>query len=128
MAEYNQKMIDWTNRQEEKQYTFTITEADVKAEKKPDKRPHSGPRLASLTKSQQAFSKSEGDLRKYNALPPIGSPGKGGRRKANGEQTDPQPTPPEAFLLHLGVTARTHSIAEFYQNFSSSVDNFFIDQ
>lgn len=129
MADYNRRLIDWANKQEEKQYTFTITETDLKtAGKKADKRPQSGPRLTSLTKSQQTVSRSEGDLRKYHALPPIGTPEKKSKEKTKGKQTPPQPIPPEAFLLHLGVTARTHSIAEFYANFPSNVEKFFIDQ
>ena len=65
MAEYNHKLICWTNMKEEKQYTFTITENDLK-------RPSSGPQLKSIKQPNRSISHSEGDLRKYQALPPIG--------------------------------------------------------
>ena len=51
---------------EEKQYTFTITEDDLK-------RPHSGPHLKSIKYPGRSLSYSEGDLRKYQTLPPIGN-------------------------------------------------------
>ncbi|CAH3197012.1 unnamed protein product, partial [Porites evermanni] len=124
MAEYNHKLICWTNMKEEKQYTFTITENDLK-------RPSSGPQLKSIKQPNRSISYSEGDLRKYQALPPIGSPRETTRKKrgtATRQETPPPPVPPETFLLHLGVTARTHSIGEFNRKFSSSVDNFVIDQ
>lgn len=138
MAEFNQRLIDWTNKQEEKQYTFTITEEDINREKSAKTRPRSGQRLRSIDSNTQALSKSDGDLRKYNALPPIGSAGKRDERNSSKkrsrksreeeQQTPPQPSPPESFWLHLGVTARTHSLAEFYGNFHSDINNFFIDQ
>ena len=65
MSEYNQRLIEWTNMKEEKQYTFTITEEDLQ-------RLHSGPHLKSIKHPSQSMSHSEGDLRKYQALPPIG--------------------------------------------------------
>lgn len=65
MSEYNQRLIEWTNMKEEKQYTFTITEDDLQ-------RPHSGPHLKSIKHPSRSMSYSEGDLRKYQALPPIG--------------------------------------------------------
>ena len=65
MDEYNQRLIDWTNMKEEKQYTFVITEDDLK-------RPNSGPQLKSIKHPSRSFSHSERDLRKYQALPPIG--------------------------------------------------------
>ena len=40
----------------------------------------------------------------------------------------PTPQPPKPFLLHLGVTARTHDISEFQQNFQDQYDHFFIDR
>ena len=132
MAKFNHKFIEWSNKQEEKNYTFTITEADVSAS-----RPRSGgsnPKTVNgVNKSNQ--SRSEGDLRKYQALPPIGSIDKKETNKKNktrgGEDMEAlskQPVPPESFLLHLGVAARTHSIYEFHSNFPQEVDTFVIDR
>lgn len=124
MADYNERLIDWTNMKEEKEYTFTITEGDLK-------RPHSGPHLKSIKHPSRSESYSEGDLRKYRTLPPIGSPKETKRKTKSGasrQETPPPPVLPESFLLHLGVTARTHSIGEFYKKFPSAVDKFVIDQ
>ena len=39
-----------------------------------------------------------------------------------------RPEPPKPFLLHLGVTARTHTIEDFQQNFPDEYKNFYIDR
>ena len=39
-----------------------------------------------------------------------------------------EPTAPKPLLLHLGLTARTHDVAEFRQNFPDQFDRFFIDR
>lgn len=135
MADFNQRLIDWTNKQEERQFTFTITEDDMKTDKK-NKRPKSGQRLKSLEQGTNSTSKSEGDLKKYNTLPPIGSAEKQDKTSAkkktkkakSEEELHPQPTPPESFWLHLGVCARTHPISEFNSNFSSEIGKFIIDK
>lgn len=135
MADFNQRLIEWTNKHEERQFTFTITDDDIKTDKK-SKRPRSGQRLRSLEQGTNSKSQSEGDLRKYNALPPIGSAEKRDKtsakkkmkKAASEEELPPQPTPPESFWLHLGVTSRTHPISEFNANFSSEIANFIIDK
>ena len=124
MAQFNQRLIEWTNMKEEKQYTFTITDEDVK-------RPRSGPQLKSISRPKQSTHSSEGNLRKYHALPPIGSSKKPQKKKASSasqQGTPSPPIPPEPSLLHLRITARTHSIKEFHKNFTTAVDNFCIDQ
>jgi len=40
----------------------------------------------------------------------------------------PKPKPPKPQLLHLGLTARTHDISEFRQNFPDQFDRFFVDR
>lgn len=50
------------------------------------------------------------------------------KNSSSRQETPPQPVPPESFLLHLGVTARTHPIGEFYKAFPLEVNNFVIDQ
>lgn len=39
-----------------------------------------------------------------------------------------KPTPPEPFLMHLGIIARTHDIIEFQENFPTEYANFYIDR
>ncbi len=127
MKKYNKKLLDWHNRQEEKKTLFTLTESDIERENS-TKRPGSGPqKLKSLEKSSK-IHRSESDLRKYEALPPIGSDKNQASDSNVGKETDPQPQPPESFIVHLGVTARTYMIQEFYSNFPDSVDSFFIQR
>jgi hypothetical protein len=39
-----------------------------------------------------------------------------------------KPAPPKPFLLHLGLTARTHDVREFQINFPEEYRNFYIDR
>ena len=133
MSKFNQKFIEWSNKEEEKHYTFTITEADLQA----DHRPYSGgsnPKKPS-SGDKSNYSRSEGDLRKYQALPPIGAnERKDTKRKSKSRVTEDdsfsqQPIPPETFLLHLGIIARTHSINEFQSSFPQDLlETFVIDR
>ena len=41
--------------------------------------------------------------------------------------TSQPPVPPQPLLLHLGVTARTHSVQDYAQLFDN-LDSFYIDQ
>ena len=38
------------------------------------------------------------------------------------------PSPPRPFLIHLGITARTHDIRDFQINFPEEYANFYIDR
>ena len=40
----------------------------------------------------------------------------------------PRPEKPRPFLLHLGVTARSHEVATFQQNFPEEFETFCIDR
>ncbi len=44
------------------------------------------------------------------------------------EEFWPRPEPPKPFLLHLGVTARTHGVSEFQQNFPEEYSKYHIDR
>ena len=125
MSRYNKQLLEWHSRQEEKKMLFTLTEADI--EPKNPNRPGSGPhKLKSIQNSSKAYM-SESDLRKYEALPPITSDKKG-CSEADVSETDPQPQPPDCFTVHLGITARTYTIPEFYSNFIDSVGTYFIQR
>lgn len=39
-----------------------------------------------------------------------------------------KPSPPPPFLLHLGLTARTHDIREFQTSFPDEYMNYYIDR
>lgn len=101
MDEYNMKLQEWLTRQEEQKHLFTITEKDI-AEEAMKKR-------NSKDEAMRRLSKSEGDLKKFTALPPIGS-GRAKNRARSGNENVKScqvPVVPKTFLLHLSVTART---------------------
>ena len=50
-----------------------------------------------------------------------------GRRRFE-ENFRPRPTPPKPYLLHLGMTARTHKLCDFQQNFPDQVNHYFTDR
>ena len=49
-------------------------------------------------------------------------------RKFGGQCLWPKPAAPTPLLLHLGLTARTHDVEEFQQNFPDQFDRFFVDR
>ena len=49
------------------------------------------------------------------------------KQRVNGEFWD-QPSVPKPFLIHLGVTAKTHDIVDFQTNFPDQYANFYIDR
>eukprot|EP00794_Sanderia_malayensis_P017503 gene17503-19253_t len=123
MSAYNKKLVAWHNKQKEKKMLFTLTEADVE-QQNAIKRPGSGSRkLNSLSKSSKVH-RSESDLQKYEALPPIGSDKKNQNNAM--EDEDVQPEPPDSYTVHLGITARTYMIQEYYSNFPDDAEMFFI--
>ena len=103
MDTYNTKIQEWTDVQEERKHTFTITEKDLEETTKKQ------------GKTQNELSKgSEGDLKKFFALPPIGSSRRTDRARSGNENVKPSPVPvaPSSFLLHLSVTAQTLEIED----------------
>ena len=126
MVKYNKKLLDWHRKEEEKKLLFTLTEKDL-AESASAGRPGSGStKLKSIKKPTTKYH-SESDLRKYEALPPIaterGIPD--GAMVADETPCAP-PKPPQGFIVHLGITARTYSITEFHSNFIDEVNSYFI--
>ena len=94
-------------------------------------RPPSG-RLSSLEGAPRASA--EGPLTRYKTLPPIQVPSadeelamKKAEKKKN-SQLWVKPSPPRPFLLHLGLTSRTHDIAHFQENFATDYPHFYIDR
>ena len=94
-------------------------------------RPPSG-RLASLDGVPRMTV--EGELTRYKTLPPIQLPSADeevAMRRAERQREGvlwAKPSPPRPFLLHLGLTSRTHDIAHFQENFPSDYPHFYIDR
>ena len=77
---------------------------------------------------------SDADLAKYKTLPPIKQRSIDQERSVQKIQQQfdlfnwERPQPPKPFLLHLGITARTHNIADFQTNFPQEYNQFYIDR
>ncbi|XP_071942190.1 cilia- and flagella-associated protein 65-like [Antedon mediterranea] len=125
MDNYLEELNKWETELHRQKYEFSITEKDFNGHV-PNKR------LCEIIKEAQRVPSPE--YKKYHTLPPIRD------RDTVTDQHDaegdnelvsslwPKPDPPEPFLLHLGVTTRTHSIAEFQNNFPNDVEKCFIDK
>ncbi|XP_071792552.1 cilia- and flagella-associated protein 65-like [Asterias amurensis] len=129
MAEYKEKLSDWEKEKERQKYEFTITESDTLKEP-----PKSSTKLCRTVSSKRTESP---DFQHYQTLPPIKNVKSSKEleeseiRKGLSETGTPlwsKPQPPPKFLLHLGATGRTHTIAEFQTNFPNEVQRFFIDR
>lgn len=116
MAKYNKELLHWHKKEEENKVHFTITESDVDGAKK---RPGSGPNKLKSLETSTKMHRSESDLRKYDALPPI-------KMASNETLNSSHPRPPDTFIVHMSITARTFSIEEFCSNFIGISDQFFI--
>ncbi|XP_033103427.1 cilia- and flagella-associated protein 65-like [Anneissia japonica] len=128
MNDYLEELNNWQTELHRQKYEFSITDKDLNGHV-PNKR------LCQVIKEAQRVPSPE--YKKYHTLPPIK------RTRTEAPQDDLQleerqtstgtplwekPEPPDPFFLHLGITARTHSIAEFQTNFPNDVQKFFIDR
>ena len=98
---YNARLQQWLVLQEEQKHLFTITEKDIAEEAKKKSKV--------IDEAMKRLSKSEGDLKKFAALPPIGS-GKVRNRARSGNErpkSNEVPVAPKPSLLHLSITAQT---------------------
>ncbi|KAK7484650.1 hypothetical protein BaRGS_00024058, partial [Batillaria attramentaria] len=140
MDVFRAKLSEWEAERERQRVEFTITEKDLDADKRlpvePEivdiaERPPSG-RLAALEGVRRV--NTDGELTKYKTLPPIqllSADEEREMRKAAEQQNKDlwaKPAPPRPFLLHLGLTARTHDIIHFQENFPTEYQHFYIDR
>ncbi|XP_025115261.1 cilia- and flagella-associated protein 65-like isoform X2 [Pomacea canaliculata] len=134
---YNKNLQAWMAELERQQQEFTITEFDLDADKRmpfnPDmmERPPSG-RLAILEGARKLHP--EGELTRYKTLPPIQHPSADEEREtckaleSMNKNLWAKPLPPRPFIMHLGLTARTHDILNFQENFPLDYGNFYINR
>ncbi|KAK3083386.1 hypothetical protein FSP39_021362 [Pinctada imbricata] len=132
---YKEKLQAWEDEKYRQTYEFNITEHDLNADKRLTSavevmnRPSS--RLRAL---EEKMIETEGELTRYKTLPPIKQLSPDEEKELTSEQKKrrdalwEKPSPPTPFLLHLGLTARTHDIREFQVNFPEEYRNFFIDR
>ncbi|KAK7168813.1 hypothetical protein R3I93_004958 [Phoxinus phoxinus] len=130
LAQYHKDLRQWEEETERQKYEFTLTEKDLLQTKQLDKCTQEGAVLEQKT-----------GTRKYKALPPIrrsdhavGGPS---ARPSRAEQRVPQqtgqerrrrPEPPCPTLLHLGVTARSHSLMEYQTHFPTQFNTHYINR
>ncbi len=50
------------------------------------------------------------------------------RRKRKEEKMWEKPVPQRPFLLHLGLTARTHDVRDFQENFPDDFRKYYVDR
>ncbi|XP_071101269.1 cilia- and flagella-associated protein 65-like isoform X1 [Haliotis cracherodii] len=137
MEEYKKSLVDWEAEKERQKQEFVITENDLNADLRLAddvevvERPSS--RLQSLDDYRSTPS-PDGELTRYRTLPPIKQKSSDEvkaeerRRKRKEKELWEKPTPPRPFLLHLGLTARTHDVQEFQENFPDDYRKYYIDR
>lgn len=137
MQLYRKQLQAWEKERERQKVEFTITERDLNADQRLAtsvelmERPPSG-KLSSLEGAARLTG--EGELTRYKTLPPIQGPTVDQEvvlKRADKKKHDAlwaRPSPPRPFLLHLGLTARTHDIEHFQEHFSTEYPHYYIDR
>ncbi|NWR55549.1 CFA65 protein, partial [Bucorvus abyssinicus] len=123
LVHYKRDLQEWEKENERQAVEFTITEKDLGTKKKPKS-------SAGVTTKYLPF------LSLQQTLPPIKNhptpnltTGHFERRlllDKEASQLWVKPEPPKPILLHLGVTARSYSIEDFFSNFTSEFPKYFL--
>ncbi|BFZ22011.1 hypothetical protein BsWGS_25049 [Bradybaena similaris] len=136
---YRRELAAWQAERERQISQFVITEKDLDA----DMRTPNVVTVVTGTPSRQVSKlealadgrsvTSDNDLSKYQTLPPIRQLTadeqhlRDLKRKKKLSQFWVKPQPQKPFLLHLGITARTHNHDTFQMHFSDELNHFYID-
>ncbi|XP_078326129.1 cilia- and flagella-associated protein 65-like isoform X1 [Crassostrea virginica] len=135
MDKYKKELAAWEKEKYRQKYEFCITENDLDADKRLSDDVEIVERPSSHLRSlEEKKMEAEGELTKYKTLPPIKqlSPDERkaleSRKKKKDSELWEKPSPPVPFLLHLGLTARTHDIREFQATFPEEYSNYFVDR
>ncbi|XP_067266303.1 cilia- and flagella-associated protein 65 [Chanodichthys erythropterus] len=121
LEKYHKDLRQWEEETERQKYEFTLTEKD-------------------LLQEGAVFGQKTG-TKKYKTLPPIrssdhavGSPSPRPSRaeqraqQQTGQERRRRPEPPRPTLLHLGVTARSHSLMEYQTHFPTQFNTHYINR
>ncbi|XP_065416527.1 cilia- and flagella-associated protein 65 isoform X3 [Chrysemys picta bellii] len=132
LAKYEKALQEWEAEKQRQTVEFTITEQDLGAEtnlKQPA-------RSSADSSAEEKLAKSPAVTRQCKTLPPIKNllaPNPPVSRSQRRHLMDKEasrlwakPEPPKSHLLHLGVTARSHSMDDFLSNFCSELPKFFL--
>ncbi|XP_055071936.2 cilia- and flagella-associated protein 65 [Misgurnus anguillicaudatus] len=127
LTQYHKDLQQWEEETERQKYEFTLTERDLMQANKLDK----------CTLESGVFEQKTG-TKKYKTLPPICSsdqvvgpslrPSRAERRaqQQTGLQRKRCPEPPRPTILHLGVTARSHTLMEYQAHFPTQFNTHYI--
>ncbi|KAM6259969.1 cilia- and flagella-associated protein 65 isoform 4-T4 [Spheniscus humboldti] len=134
LVQYERDLQEWEGAKERQAVEFTITEKDLGTKKKPK----SPAGRSSDSAETENLPESSAVIRKYKTLPPIKNhpmpnlpAGHFQRRLLLDKEASRvwvKPEPPKPILLHLGVTARSYSIEDFYSNFTSEFPKYFLSR
>ncbi|XP_078260484.1 cilia- and flagella-associated protein 65 [Rhinoraja longicauda] len=128
LTEYQKELLEWEREKDRQQVEFTITEQSMQ-ENQSSTYQRQCCRDAAIPCARKAHKDEDTKILKYKTLPPIKEITETWEGQ-NVEKLPPglweKPKPPQAFLLHLGVTARAHSMEEYHKNFSSDVSKHYI--
>ncbi|XP_038277803.2 cilia- and flagella-associated protein 65 isoform X3 [Dermochelys coriacea] len=132
LAKYEKELQEWEAEKERQTVEFTITEQDLGAES--NLKQHA--RSSSNSSAEEKLTKSPAVTRQCKTLPPIKNlpaPNPPVSRSQRRHLMDKEasrlwakPKPPKSHLLHLGVTARSHSMDDFLSNFCSELPKYFL--
>ncbi|KAM9630301.1 cilia- and flagella-associated protein 65 [Morphnus guianensis] len=132
LVQYERDLQQWEKEKERQAVEFTITEKDLGTKKK-SKSPAGRSSDSAETENNP---ESSAVLRKYKTLPPIKNhpmpnlpAGHFQRRLLLDKEASRvwvRPEPPKPILLHLGVTARSYSVEDFFSNFTSEFPKYFL--
>ncbi|XP_072117075.1 cilia- and flagella-associated protein 65 isoform X2 [Mobula birostris] len=128
VTQYQKELQEWEKEKDRQQVEFTITEQSLQENANLTFQRQCCRDLQG-TSSQRMHKGTDAKIMKYKTLPPIKEPTETWEGR-NVERQPPglweKPKPPKPFLLHLGVTARAHSMEEFQNNFPYDVPKHYI--
>ncbi|XP_071896784.1 cilia- and flagella-associated protein 65 isoform X2 [Anas platyrhynchos] len=132
LHQHERELREWEREKERQAVEFTITEKELRAAKKP----RSPAGRSSDSAETENVPEPPAVVRKYKTLPPIRNhpvpnlpAGHLDRRLLLDKEASwvwVKPEPPKPILLHLAVTARSHSTEDFFRNFPSEFPKYFL--
>uniref|UniRef100_A0A8C5SG10 Cilia and flagella associated protein 65 n=1 Tax=Laticauda laticaudata TaxID=8630 RepID=A0A8C5SG10_LATLA len=118
LNQYEKELQEWEIENARQAVEFTITEKDLNTKKDPKE-----PFKFALISSQQTLPPIK------NISEPNAPASRSQRRQIRDKEANrfwPKPEFTKPFLMHLGFTARSHSIDDFLSNFSSDLPQHFL--
>ncbi|RXN28038.1 coiled-coil domain-containing protein 108 [Labeo rohita] len=115
LAQYHRDLRQWKEETERQKYEFTITEKDLKPTNQLDKCSQTLPPIRSSDQAENG---------------PSVRPSRAEQRaqQQTGQERRRCPEPPRPAILHLGVTARSHSLMEYQTHFPTQFKTHYINR